>query len=1064
MFPADPMNADSAMKRVPFVDRRDVLSRIQARMIAGGTAPVFLITAAGGQGKTELIKEVLRRCSQNEIPGGPWCVADEAIDFYHLDTHSVEGLMAAIARTLNPGPQYLLNFRRRLTEYHAHKWELAGLPGELSRLRQEMSDALIQDVNLVADRRPVVLAFDTLERLLYEPDEVQAIIGVDAKQAGVGALPWLLKEFVPKTKEIALLLAARPEPETPKLLLDELAAATGERLVPIQLQHFEKTDAAEYWQVAIDTAKADGRHETADRLASIDAETQEIVWICTGGRPILLSLVMDYVIRTNALWEIFKQPVSEIRALTEAKLDEIRKGLEGQLVREFQERGLPVDPAARMLGWARRGLSVELLATMLDTSAGEAAQLHQALATMAFVKRRPGDERLFVHDEMERLLWEHLQRYDYVGQQRALSKILAYYERQVALARQELTENLENAPAETDIHAARAVSAEPSRAEQRRQLRSRLYTLMAEQVYYALRHNPMEGFRLYYRYVKECYWAGADEAAMEMRDELLLFNREFDRWVVGDDAGLTQNDIICEAALRWLDRASKLGDYTTVASMAGRIRTNPALASAFEAAGSLPSAELDLLEGRARIFAGDRVALAQKKLEEARDKAERFRGKDKDDFGTWRGLMLLAESLNDLGYAARVQGRLLESIRLYNAATLRWREIGPEAKPHYANTLNNLSWALAERGSYFDALRRCGDALEMRLLLGQDGPVAFSLNTMGLIETYNDQPHRGRAHCERALKIFHDLAQPRGIGLASVALAESLRRMALTPYMYDIAQQADLLRAAVGLAEEAVAIFTAEIPERGRMLEALIELGCDYREWARIRKHRLYPSRQDLEYDDLIDRSKSALNAAVTEGSGQLPHKVIDARVNLAWLCYYTDRDEQARELISQVVSTAEVQPYLIREGKGLPTETLEQPVFFMQLGKANLLQGRLDMRVYNQVAKDNARIWRRWRATGCSEEQKPDLELRALSEAAEGFTLALAYDGLYARDFRDLRRGHEALYKDLKGFNLDLDFPEFVKAMEVARVKFKLSRPTELQQFVAQTFGSLEQLGMIRT
>ena len=59
-------------------------------------------------------------------------------------------------------------------------------------------------------QRQVVLAFDTAERLMYEPDEVQVPLGIDMEETGVEVLPWFLRSFLSQLENIVVLLAARP--------------------------------------------------------------------------------------------------------------------------------------------------------------------------------------------------------------------------------------------------------------------------------------------------------------------------------------------------------------------------------------------------------------------------------------------------------------------------------------------------------------------------------------------------------------------------------------------------------------------------------------------------------------------------------------------------------------------------------------------------------------------------------------------------------------------------------------------------------------------------------------
>ena len=288
--------------------------------------------------------------------------------------------------------------------------------------------------------------------------------------------------------------------------------------------------------------------------------------------------------------------------------------------------------------------------------------------------------------------------------------------------------------------------------------------------------------------------------------------------------------------------------------------------------------------------------------------------------------------------------------------------------------------------------------------------------------------------------IFRDLAQPRGVGLACIALAEANRRSATSPAAPPLTRQAELFDRAVSLAGEAVAIFREQVPERERLVEALIELGCAYRDWMRIRGLEGYPNDQDPPPAALLADGQRALEEAIVQAQDDFAHRAVDAQVNLAWLYFYAEELQRSEATAKDVLNQPEVQRYLIHEGKGLPEVTRPRPFFWIQLGKLHLLLGCIAMKQHDTADREK--------------------QIALIREAAEHFTLALAYDHQFADDFRDLRRGKEIIYNALKGFNLQYKFPVFVLGMEQAANKYRLPRPTHLQRFVEEAFGPLAQLG----
>jgi hypothetical protein len=353
--------------------------------------------------------------------------------------------------------------------------------------------------------------------------------------------------------------------------------------------------------------------------------------------------------------------------------------------------------------------------------------------------------------------------------------------------------------------------------------------------------------------------------------------------------------------------------------------------------------------------------------------------------------------------------------------------LGKDYKAEHANTLNNLSWALAESGDFDDALQRCKDGLDLRIELGAGYPIALSYNTLGLIETRNDQPHRARTNCERALAIFRELEMPRGIGMASTALSEAYRRMAAVEEVYFPEEQVDLMRDAARYAKDAVAIFgpyddwpedkrdAPQVPEPARLVEALIQLGCAYRDWL-----RLYPSYQSLPDDPdretLTQLGERALREADQVARSQQPHRAVGALVNLAWLKYYARDLEDIEKVASEVQDIVRLE-YILSKGPESPPGELDQPVYWVLLGKLHLLKGHVAFDQYSQIYEEYKE-----KAQRDSDPQGlVSKAYAALRESAEMYTLSLAYDDLYGGGhmFRDLKGGISRIYNRFKVLNV---------------------------------------------
>ncbi|RLC92064.1 MAG: hypothetical protein DRI77_13255, partial [Chloroflexi bacterium] len=361
-----------------------------------------------------------------------------------------------------------------------------------------------------------------------------------------------------------------------------------------------------------------------------------------------------------------------------------------------------------------------------------------------------------------------------------------------------------------------------------------------------------------------------------------------------------------------------------------------------------------------------------------------------------------------------------------------------------ANTANNLAFAQAEVGRSDVANRLAQSTLELRETLGPRSPVGLSLNTLAHIAIRDNLTVTARNRAERALSLFQVLEDKRGEGLALIALAESLRRRG------EQKQDPELLRQAIERARQGLEIFA----HRGavdRQVEALIELGCAYRDLAKVlRGPILRPEDVNPDAKALADKGKQALKkAAEIAPRGEIAYRQVDALVNLAWLHYYIFEDQyilenpqsplvQAESIVpkSYYITPVRVTSRGERRG-GTPQLEREQAIFpfLAQMGKAQLLRGQI---AFNRFER---------------EEKKENL-----NEALEHYTLSLAYDTLfYEETFRDMRRAMDRIYERLN--TLDPATLKIVyDIVESVEEKYGLEE-SRMTRFLRESFGSREML-----
>jgi tetratricopeptide (TPR) repeat protein len=407
-------------------------------------------------------------------------------------------------------------------------------------------------------------------------------------------------------------------------------------------------------------------------------------------------------------------------------------------------------------------------------------------------------------------------------------------------------------------------------------------------------------------------------------------------------------------------------------------------------------AEQEVLISTAKVYLG------QSNLGELKTLIERI---DKLQVEEQNRSLLLAKLYNLLGYALRADGDYNEAIAAYEKARDLWRDIEDREKDRllkqhlsaqHANTLNNLAWAYAEVGKFGRAIRLGEDALDLRVNLGPLAPIAFSYNTLGMINLRSAKPLEGRQLCELALDIFHDVELLRGVGLAEIALAEALRRSMDFPYFYLMDEKIGLLDEAATHIKNALEIFSQKIIEPLRKIEAYIEAGCIFRDWARLDRQ------VDRPFQVHYEQSEQYLRSAMREAENlSLVHKQLEAQVNLAWLYFYVDEldyaEKEAQAAIAAIPKTCTIGTIETRE------EGNKCNIWAQILGKIHLLLGEIARERLEEEYADR-------RALDEAIEQ-------LLKKAGKYYALSLAYDRQYAEDFRDFRRAKDLIYENIKGF-----------------------------------------------
>jgi len=940
---------------VPLVGRRKELEEIRKAVEAEETRIVY-ITGQGGIGKTRLVQEVLNELRENR----KLAVAQELIDFYHIVNRSLEGLLEAIRTSVGLD---LPRYQEAREELERLVLTAGATFREIDEKRREMAKVFLEEWNEKSEEKRIVVAFDTLEKLHYESDRVQELPGVELEYPVVRS--WLFKEFLPKASNTLILLAGRPR----KALERELKETLKDKLVEIELGAFSEEETEAYFE-AIKNNLAEGSIER-QRLEKLSTEMRKVINILTGGRPILISLVADYLATADLLLPIFGEPFEKVAGYSEKELERARAQVERELVNQFRELPDPLRYTVYYLAWTRKGMEPELLAKIMGLNAEEATEKLGKARKLSFVKSRPGDSRVFLHDEMYELAEKHIFPLTPPGEhERIYSSCIRFYEEKIETLQDELAK----------------LYRERGKTQELAQKRRELMEAKAALVHYGLMHEPSNGFSLYFKAAEEAYHGADIEADMLLREEILDFLAL--KFAEGEEVnGLKRKEVEAELSTRWVKRLINLGKFEEALEIATKIEG---------LVKEVPIFEVDLLISKAfaQIMMWKDIETAGKWLNEAVKRLEEMLEKEPSNEIV---MLLLAKALNYMGYLCRIKGQYRKAIENYNKAIAYQRALKLEAQQ--AETLNNSAFALAEAGEPHTAMAQAQDALQLRLKLGFPYPIGLSYNTMALVEIRHSDYPRARGYAEKAREIFEEIGNRRGVGLAYLALAEALLRLsakpALTPEELSWDRRLQLLEEAERLAKEALYIFQRLYPEEEREIEAWLRLGCACRDQARFRR--------EAGKEGAEEKAREAMKCfekVVERAKDKMPYRAVEAIVDEAWLKYYMDKKDEARAKTEEAL---ELIPEVYRMEK-LPKELrkLEEfshnacLPFWAQLGKIEVLRGVM---AFDEFEKNKDRS--------------------KLEEAIKHFARGLAYNELVSEHSHGFHLALFTVYDRLKGLNV---------------------------------------------
>lgn len=997
------------------IGRETILQQIDAAIRTAAGPSVVALHGPGGIGKTRILQDALTRPS-----AGAMYPARRLIDLYDIRYHSSLDLAAAIYDALNieKGGDFRTFEQARVQQ---RKVQASGDVRQIAALTREALQAFAADLNRFSQSQRVVIALDTLERVAYGASDQRPPFQT------APAWAWLV-ESLPSWGNVTLLIAGRNQI---KHLFPALQRQPSLHLTPLEVEPFTADETNAYLEAVAQAAEDVGEQAVADTLRSLTPDHRRQVYEYSGGLPILLALLADYISiagfgRLPGIFETGTDP-AYARAL-----------LEEQLIARMMESG-PIKDTLQILGRAPKGVDAGLLAHLLDISPDEAHKRLDGIQRLSFVKVR--GERFFLHDEMYAILQRQIYSApdDPPEAGRVNTAIIEWYARQINERRESLEELY--APIEQPR---RAVSVAPRIDYDRiATVQQESQQLLIDQLSYHLRLNPLEGFREYFRDTFYAVFTGNTMLDIQLQAEILAFLDERDP--SGEQAhidGLEREVVLGVAAIRPVARLYAENDYDGVVQEAQRLRQeHPDLLAT---AGRTTEAALNVWEALARTGrATEEDIVETDRLLEVAEQIlvllARSVAPDVSIARRWRAQSLLALLHHARGFSLRARGQTRPAIEAYRRAAALWRRV--DIPICLAWTLNNLGFVEVEEGNSANGLALIGEALEIRKQLGDRALTGLSHATRALALVYAGEYTEAKENAERALRLFQAVEYRLGMGLALRNLAEALRRSVRKGD--DPKDRMAVLREARRYAQEAYRLFE-DIGDRLRQIESLIEEGCALRDMAGVIRDHPMPG-EDLK--ELVQESLAALEQAATlaqQTDNAFRH--VDALVNIAYLGFYAkqwDRIVQGLEHAKEAIPAG----YMITE-RGRPDAEgpdIRNRRLFTQLARIHMLIGDWLFAVAQDSSSSRLQAlsgeYERLAALfGAGAPVAITSANDTLDRATRHYTLAFEYDRLYNPLDVRVQRAQNTLYNEMKALSAD-QLAVVAHAIESVERDYRLGR-----------------------
>lgn len=664
-----------------FVGRSRELEQVR-NWLKDSPGRLVLLSGPGGIGKTSLLSRLEKEYSARE---------DFVVEYFDLSEQPLTILNQALHLADYLGRENFPQFTQKLTTLESDA-------ADPSALEEDALNAFVAETTFYLDSRK--------KKLLRIMDTFEIVL----KYSAYGD-DWAkgVNERLKQIPGVFFLIAGRDFLEERDVLAEvmpPLEKTFGrENILSLQLAGFDAVEMGDFF------AECDPHHMIPD-------EMREKLQLLTDGKPILLSLAVEWLQKEIPLPSLTEQNLDDLKKLLsdKEKRQELLEDFEFELVSRIRQLQTPFDVASLYMAHIDRRMDASLLSILLGMEEDEAARNLEKIIRFPFVKEFVGvkPKKCVLHDEMNRLVKAHAWQYlDISGaERRGLTEkaIEKYYLPRIGEFRKQKQELLR------ETHSTLMQDVEARKDDLERWL------LEAEILYYHIKLGREEG----YRYFDQVFY---DEGRTPVRDQILI--DELKRSGTYD-----KNKI----DLRRADELLRRSESGEAKRLCLEVLSNPSL------------------DESVRLHALNTLGLCN--LESAPFSAEE----------NFEQALKLAQAKNDvrkqiiirnnLGRLLRNVSRLQESIEQFEAALNLALASGNFEMS--GSIRNNMAWTHRLNGELDDAEALCSLAIAENRRYGQERPLAYAYLTKADIDRDKGDLNSAEQYAALALDTFNRLEDAEG--------------------------------------------------------------------------------------------------------------------------------------------------------------------------------------------------------------------------------------------------------------------------------------------------------------